>query len=56
MRVMRFRCRDCGLEMVVDTKPEACYDCGSRRIVRAGWRSRFKQVMSETTNEECGTE
>jgi DNA-directed RNA polymerase subunit RPC12/RpoP len=56
MRVMRFRCLDCGLEMVVNAKPNSCYDCGSKRIVREGWRSRFKKVMSETANEESGKE
>ena len=56
MRLLRFRCQDCGLEMVLDAKPLKCFECGSRKIVREGWRSRFKMVMSETTNEECGME
>lgn len=56
MRVLRFRCRDCGLEMVLDAKPLKCYECGSRRVVREGWRSRFKSTMNETTIEESGME
>ncbi len=56
MRMLRFRCQDCGLEMVVDVKPERCFECGSNRVIREGWKSRFKRVTYEPTEEECGTE
>ena len=56
MRMLRFRCLDCHLEMIVEVKPEKCFECGSSRLAREGWKSRFRQVVDETTQEECGAE
>jgi hypothetical protein len=41
MRLLRFRCDGCGLEMALEDKPEKCFCCGSTNIRREGWRLRF---------------
>lgn len=42
MRLLRFRCADCGLDMALPERPEKCFCCGSPNIAREGWRLRFK--------------
>jgi hypothetical protein len=47
VRLLRFRCDECGLDMALPEKPEKCFCCGSTRIVREGWRLRFKEKDRE---------
>ncbi|GEM_PF-2425499 len=42
MKLLRFKCEGCGLEMALPEKPDKCFSCGSDKIVRIGWRLRFK--------------
>lgn len=56
MKMLRFRCQDCGLEMMVETKPKRCFECGSNRVIREGWKSRFKRVIHGPREEECVTD
>ena len=42
MKLLRFRCEGCGLEMALPEKPDKCFSCGSEKTVRIGWRLRFK--------------
>lgn len=42
MKLLRFRCEDCGLEMALPERPEKCFCCGSGKIVREGWRLRCR--------------
>lgn len=42
MRLLRFRCGDCGLEMALPEKPDKCFCCGSDNIAREGWRLRSR--------------
>ncbi len=43
MRLMRFRCGDCGLEMALEERPLKCVTCGSTNIAREGWKRRFRE-------------
>lgn len=36
--LMRFRCEECGLDMVLLERPEKCFMCESRRITMKGWQ------------------
>ncbi|MBN1677044.1 MAG: hypothetical protein JW880_00755 [Candidatus Thermoplasmatota archaeon] len=47
MRFLRFRCRNCGLQMALNEPPEKCFSCGSTDIVREGWRQRFSQSKDD---------
>jgi len=40
MRLLRFKCMGCGLEMALAEKPEECFCCGSKDVVREGWKLR----------------
>jgi len=40
MRLLRFKCMGCGLEMALSDKPEEGFCCGSKDIVREGWKLR----------------
>jgi len=42
LKLLRFKCEDCGLEMALPEKPDRCFCCGSPKISREGWRLRFK--------------
>ena len=53
MRLMRFKCGECGLEMALEERPEKCIACGSTKITRKGWRSLAKEESGNTVNEEC---
>jgi DNA-directed RNA polymerase subunit N (RpoN/RPB10) len=56
MRLMRFRCSSCGLEMALGERPERCFSCGSIEIVREGWRMLVKTKSDERSQKECGQE
>jgi len=56
MRVLRFRCSSCGLEMVLDKRPDKCLSCGSHEIVRQGWRLRARSKTDDKNHQECGQE
>jgi len=47
LKLLRFRCDGCGLEMALPEKPGKCPGCGEERIVRIGWRLRFKETDGE---------
>jgi rubredoxin len=49
MKLGRYRCKDCGLELAVEAPPEKCFCCGSTNIVREGWKQRYKRINSEST-------
>ena len=51
MRLVRFRCEGCGLEMALPERPDKCFCCGSSSIVRIGWRQRFKEHEDEKSKE-----
>ena len=54
MRLLRFKCSKCGLQMMLDKRPDRCFSCGSSRIVREGWRQRAKAGAAERIEEESG--
>jgi DNA-directed RNA polymerase subunit RPC12/RpoP len=56
MRLLRFRCSECGLQMILEKRPAKCFSCGSRKVVREGWKQRAKIVAGERIQEECGQE
>lgn len=56
MRVLRFRCTACGLEMVLDKRPDKCLSCGSREVVRQGWRLKARANTDDQNHQECGEE
>ena len=37
-RMMKFKCRDCGLIMVLSERSMSCVTCGGSNIVREGWK------------------
>jgi hypothetical protein len=43
MRLVRFKCRGCGLEMALPEKPDKCFCCGSHDISREGWKLRVSR-------------
>lgn len=45
MKLKRYRCLGCGLELVVETPPEKCFCCGSTDIAREGWKQRYKRIQ-----------
>ncbi len=49
MRLHRYRCKACGLELAVETPPEKCFCCGSTEIVREGWKQRYKRIEDESS-------
>lgn len=51
-RLRRFRCVDCGLQLAVEEPPENCFCCGSTRIVREGWRQRFRILQVNDYSKE----
>jgi hypothetical protein len=52
MKILRFRCNGCGLQFVLENKPEKCFCCGSTDIVREGWKQRHLRVKNERTQKE----
>jgi hypothetical protein len=55
VRLMRFKCEKCGLEMALEERPKECIACGSTEITRKGWRSLTKEESDRTVKEECDT-
>lgn len=55
VRLMRFKCEECGLEMALEERPEKCIACGSTEITRRGWRSRTREESDNTIKEERDT-
>jgi hypothetical protein len=53
MRLLRFKCNGCGLEMALAEKPEECLCCGSRNIVREGWKLRYSAKDACEEEGEC---
>jgi hypothetical protein len=43
MRLFRFKCSGCGLEMALPDRPEKCFCCESTDIIREGWRMRISR-------------
>lgn len=56
MRLLRFRCSGCGLEMVLGERPDKCFSCGSTDIAREGWRLRARTKDDSRNKKECGQE
>ena len=54
MRILRFRCIDCDMEMMLHTRPDCCPSCGSNAVIREGWRQRAKLRLR--FSEECDKE
>ncbi|MGQ9588144.1 MAG: hypothetical protein ACUVT7_07180 [Thermoplasmata archaeon] len=52
MRLLRFRCNGCGLQIALETKPERCFCCGSTEIVREGWKQRYLGIRDRQTRKE----
>jgi DNA-directed RNA polymerase subunit RPC12/RpoP len=52
MRLMRFICEECGLEMALQERPDKCFTCGSTRVVREGWKRRFTEEDEGTEDKE----
>ena len=56
MRLLRFRCSGCGLEMMLEERPVKCFSCDSTSIVREGWRLRARTETDSQSKKECGQE
>lgn len=52
MKLLRFRCNGCGLQIVLESKPEKCFCCGSTNIVREGWKQRHERYKETRDPEE----
>jgi len=49
MKLRRYRCEGCGLELALESPPEKCFCCGSTKIVRDGWKQRYKRLRTEAS-------
>jgi len=47
LRILRFRCAACGLDIAMPDKPAKCFCCGSTNIVREGWGMRFRKKIEK---------
>ena len=56
LRLLKFRCRACGLLMTLEERPERCFTCGSSDIVREGWRQRYADVRVDSRSENTEKE
>ena len=56
MKLLRFRCCNCGLEMMLEKRPVACMSCGSCEVVREGWKLRAKTIIKNRSQEESDEE
>jgi Zn finger protein HypA/HybF involved in hydrogenase expression len=56
LRLLKFRCRACGLLMTLEERPERCFTCGSSDIVREGWRQRCSEVRVDSGSEDTEKE
>lgn len=56
MRLLRFRCSGCGLEMMLEERPDKCFSCGSTSIAREGWKLRARTKKDSQNEKECGKE
>jgi len=52
MKLKRFRCTDCNLQIVLENKPERCFCCSSTNIVREGWKQRHLRIRNSRTTKE----
>jgi len=52
MKLLRFRCNGCGLQIALESKPEKCFCCGSTDIVREGWKQRYMRFREKQTPKE----
>jgi len=52
VRLQRFRCSSCGLQILLDRKPAKCFCCGSIDIVREGWKQRYLRIREEKPTKE----
>lgn len=52
MRLLRFRCKGCALEMALPERPDKCFCCGSSDIVREGWRQQFRNISGNQRMKE----
>ena len=52
MKILRFRCNGCGLQIALEQKPEKCFCCGSSDIVREGWKQRHKRLKVKRNPKE----
>jgi hypothetical protein len=51
MRLVRYRCKGCGLELLVEARPEKCFCCGSTDMVREGLKERYRRIKAESSTE-----
>ena len=51
VRMMKFKCRDCGLLMILSERPDSCVKCGGSNILREGWK-RFSEIKEKSRSNE----
>jgi len=56
LRLLKFRCKACGLLMTLEERPDRCFTCGSSNIVREGWRQRHADVTVDSRSEKTEKE
>jgi rubrerythrin len=44
MPIMKFKCANCGLPMIMTEEPKSCIECGSTNIIRQGWIMRAERM------------
>jgi len=54
VRMMKFKCRDCGLLMVLSERPDNCVTCGGSDIVREGWKRLSEKKDGDRLNGRKG--
>lgn len=54
VRMMKFRCRDCGFPMVLSERPGSCVKCGGSNIIREGWKQFPERKEESRSNERKG--
>lgn len=52
MKLLRFKCENCGLQMALNERPEKCFCCGSTDIVREGWKQRHSKLTYHDKKKE----
>jgi Zn finger protein HypA/HybF involved in hydrogenase expression len=56
LRLLKFRCRACGLLMTLEERPDRCFTCGSSDVVREGWRQRYADVTVDSRSKNTEKE
>lgn len=52
MKLKRFRCLNCDLQILQEDKPQKCFCCGSTEIVREGWKQRYLRIKGSQVTKE----